>query len=104
VPLHLDIPTQQQLTALLAARATPSVSLYLPTGHLPHDEAVARIELKNLAQQALAQIEEAGLPTAEIREHLDDLHDDEEFWTTQAVGLAVSRRRPACGPSGCPTG
>jgi len=89
VPLHLDIPTQQQLTALLAARATPSVSLYLPTGHLPHDEAVARIELKNLAHQALTQVEEAGLPAAEIREHLDDLHDDEEFWTTQAISLAV---------------
>jgi hypothetical protein len=87
--LHLDIPTQQQLTALLAARATPSVSLYLPTGHLPHDEAVARIELKNLAHEALTQIEAAGLPSAEVREHLDDLHDDEEFWTTQAVSLAV---------------
>ena len=89
MPLHLDIPTQQQLTALLAARATPSVSLYLPTGHLPHDEAVARIELKNLAHQALAQIEEAGLPSAGVREHLDDLHDDEEFWRTQAISLAV---------------
>ena len=89
MPLHLDIPTQQQLTALLAARATPSVSLYLPTGHLPHDEAVARIELKNLAHQALTQVEEAGLPAAELREHLDDLHDDEEFWRTQAISLAV---------------
>ena len=89
MPLHLDIPTQQQLTALLAARATPSVSLYLPTGHLPHDEAVARIELKNLAHQALTQIEEAGLPSAGVREHLDDLHDDDEFWRTQAISLAV---------------
>jgi hypothetical protein len=53
------------------------------------DEAIARIELKNLAYQALTQVEEAGLPSAAVREHLDDLHDDEEFWTTQAVSLAV---------------
>jgi hypothetical protein len=89
VPLHLDIPTQQQLTALLAARATPSVSLYLPTGHLPQDAAAARIELKNLAHEALTQVEDAGLPAAEVREHLDDLHDDEGFWATQAISLAV---------------
>ena len=89
MPLHLDIPTQQQLTALLAARATPSVSLYLPTGHLPHDEAVARIELKNLAHEALTA-DRGGRPAVRgVREHLDDLHDDEEFWRTQAISLAV---------------
>ncbi len=87
--LHLDIPTKQQLTALLSARATPSVSLYLPTGHLPQAEAPARIELKNLAAEAMAQIEQAGLHAGDLREHLDDLHDDDEFWTTQAVSLAV---------------
>jgi regulator of protease activity HflC (stomatin/prohibitin superfamily) len=60
------------------------------------DEAIARIELKNLAYQALTQVEEAGLPSAAVREHLDDLHDDEEFWTTQAVslgGVRDARRR-----------
>jgi len=89
VSLHLDIPTQQQLSALLAARATPSVSLYLPTGHLPQDAAAARIEFKDLVRQAVTQIEGAGLPSGPVREHLDDLHDDDEFWATQAISLAV---------------
>jgi hypothetical protein len=89
VSLHLDIPTQQQLSALLAARATPSVSLYLPTGHLPQDAAAARIEFKDVIRQAVTQIEAAGLPSGPVREHLDDLHDDDEFWATQAISLAV---------------
>lgn len=87
--LHVDIPTQRQLASLLDARATACVSIYLPTGPLPQDAAAARIAFKNLVSEALTQVEQAGLSTAELREHLDDLHDDEEFWWTQAVSLAV---------------
>ena len=85
MPLHLDIPTQQQLSALLAARATPSVSLYLPTGHLPQDAAAARIELKNLVHEAVTQIEAAGLPAG---------RGAASTWTICTTTRSSGRRRP----------
>ena len=58
--LHLDIPTDEQLTALLGAREPGSVSAYLPTSPLPQDADAARIELKNLAAEAERQLGDAG--------------------------------------------
>jgi hypothetical protein len=82
--LHLDIPTHAQIAALLDARAEACVSIYLPTSPLPQEAEAARIEFKNLASEALRQADHAGL-----REHLDDLHDDEAFWSSLAISLAV---------------
>ena len=88
--LHLDIPTDEQLAALLSSREPGSVSAYLPTSPLPQDADAARIELKNLAAEALRQLEgaERGV-AAGLQEHVDDLLDDEVFWTRLAVSLAV---------------
>jgi hypothetical protein len=85
VALHIDIPTQAQISALLDARADACVSIYLPTGPLPQDADAARIELKNLGSEALRQLD----GNAAIEEHLADLHDDEAFWAYQATSLAV---------------
>jgi hypothetical protein len=51
-----------------------------------------RIELKNLAKEALRQLETASTDkrrVAALMEHLDDLVDDDEFWRFQAHSLAV---------------
>ena len=51
-----------------------------------------RIELKNLAKEAIRQLHAGGAETryaAAIAEQLDDLVDDDEFWRFQAHGLAV---------------
>jgi Bacterial archaeo-eukaryotic release factor family 11 len=48
--------------------------------------------LKNLARQALHQLEAAKADkrrVAALMEHLDDLVDDDEFWRFQARSLAV---------------
>src|SRR4051794_20350539 len=57
VALHIDIPTQAQIAALLDARAVASVSIYLPTSPLPQDAEAARIEFKNLGAEALRQLD-----------------------------------------------
>jgi hypothetical protein len=85
VALHIDIPTQAQIAALLSAREPASVSIYLPTSPLPQDADGARIEFKNLAAEAVRQLDGDAL----VREHLDDLHDDDAFWPYLANSLAV---------------
>ncbi len=89
---HIDIPTRSEITALLEKRDSASVSIYLPTSPLPQDADRDRIEFKNLATEAIRQLEAAGTDRAAIagvREHVDDLLDDDEFWTRMASSLAV---------------
>src|SRR5271156_1881786 len=67
--------------------------LDLSTHHASQPEAAGdRIELKNLAKEALRQLEMANADkrrVAALMEHLDDLVDDDEFWRFQARSLAV---------------
>jgi hypothetical protein len=85
VALHIDIPTQAQLAALLSAREPACVSIYLPTSPLPQDTDVARIEFKNLAAEAVRQLH----GDVRVREQLDDLEGDHAFWAFLANSLAV---------------
>jgi len=90
--LHVDIPTTADLSALTARRADPCVSIYLPTTPLSQDSGGDRIELKNLAKQAVDQLEAAGADkrrVAALGEQIDDLVDDDAFWRMQAHGLAL---------------
>ncbi|SDT45075.1 hypothetical protein [Jiangella sp. DSM 45060] len=90
--LHTDIPTRAQLERLIAARDHASVSIYVPTSPLTQQAQTGRIELKNLAAEALRQLDEAGAErgaVADVRESLDDLVEDDDFWAEQARSLAV---------------
>jgi hypothetical protein len=85
VALHIDIPTQAQITALLEERADACVSIYLATSPLPQDMDAARIELKNLGAEALRQLDgDTG-----VREQLESLEADDAFWSYLAMSLAV---------------
>src|SRR5262245_58770939 len=89
--LPTDIPTRAQVEQLLAARDPWSVSIYLPTDPASSGDA-ERIELKNLAREALAQLADAGAAKAHVAaiyEELTDLGDDEEFWRHKARSLAL---------------
>ena len=89
---HIDIPTASEIAALLEERDPASVSIYLPTGALPQEADANRIEFKNLGAEAVAQLEAHGADRATVtavREHLDDLLDDDEFWGLMAASLAV---------------
>jgi hypothetical protein len=90
--LHTDIPTPSELEQLLAVRDPLCVSLYIPTSPLSQEAQSARIELKTLSANAIGQLEAAGAARralTELREPLDELVDDHEFWSEQARSLAV---------------
>jgi hypothetical protein len=90
--LHTDIPTRSELERLLTARESPCVSIYLATSPITQDAQADRIELKNLATEAARQLEAAGAgrrEVADVREPLDELLEDDEFWAEQARSLAV---------------
>jgi hypothetical protein len=92
VTLHTDIPTRSEVASLLRARGSPCVSIYLATSPVPQQAQAERIELKNLVAEAAEQIEAAGgrrRVVQEVREPLDELLDDDEFWAEQARSLAV---------------
>jgi hypothetical protein len=76
----------------LTTRDPVCVSIYLPTGPVGQDARAARIELKNLVAEAIGQLEVVGADrrvVSDVRESLDDLVDDDDFWTEQARSLAV---------------
>jgi Bacterial archaeo-eukaryotic release factor family 11 len=90
--LYVDIPSLTDLKSLAEHRSDICVSIYLPTTPVSQEAAADRIELKNLARQALHQLEAAKADkrrVAALKEHLDDLLDDDEFWRFQARSLAV---------------
>jgi Bacterial archaeo-eukaryotic release factor family 11 len=92
VTLHTDIPTRSAVERLLSARDGPCVTIYLSTSSITQEAQAARIELKNLAADAMGQLEgeevERGV-VPELGEALDELGEDEDFWAEQARSLAI---------------
>lgn len=89
--LHTDIPTRTDIDALVRARMPWCVSIYLPTSPETTGEA-ERIELGNLARDALDRMAELGADKAErvaVEEQIAALAEDELFWHRQARTLAM---------------
>jgi hypothetical protein len=90
--LHTDIPTRDDVDALAAVREHPCVSIYLSTSPLPQDADMARVELKNLLSEAVAQLRAAGTDRRLIEqqeETLADLIEDVDFWRLLSYSLAI---------------
>lgn len=84
-------PLQSDEFITLARERGVCVSLYLPTTPLTQDAQADRIVLKNLGKQALEQLE-AIADTRAVRsmeDMLEQLQDDDAFWSRQAHGLGV---------------
>jgi hypothetical protein len=67
------------------------VSIYLPTSPEERGER-DRIEFKNLSREALEQLTDVPLERGalnDLRDELDDLAEDEDFWLRQAHSLAI---------------
>ncbi len=93
--LHVDIPTRSEIISLSKVRAKACVSIYIRTTPLTQQADASRIELGNLARQAREQLEAVGLDKRELAslmEQLDELRDDDDFWSVQAHSLAVLAR------------
>jgi len=92
VALHTDIPSSGEIEWLLQARGEGLVSIYLPTTPVTPAAEGDRIAFKNLAREAVEELRARGRAArelAEVEEELDDLHDDDAFWTELSHSLAV---------------
>lgn len=90
--LHIDLPTRSEIDKLVALRRFPAVSIYLPSSPVTPDTRVARIALGNLVKTAVARMEAAAAPRhniSTIRESIETLIEDDEFWAEQASSLAI---------------
>jgi hypothetical protein len=93
VTLYTDIPTAGDLELLMSVRRPGCVAIYLPTSPITAEAVDAdRIELKNLARDAIEQLESAGMDKREVAavsDALAELDADEVFWSRQAHSVAV---------------
>lgn len=90
--LYVDLPTTEELTRLANARDEGSVTIVLPTTRITQEIGASIIELKNLAKEAIRQLQEMSFDkrkVAAIEAQLEDLSADEDFWAHQATSLAV---------------
>ncbi len=90
--LYVDIPTQSEISKLVATRGEALISIYLTTTPETQHIDAARTRLKQLTSDAVAQLEEAGAAKRTIwpiEEQLHDLLDDDDFWRVQANSLAL---------------
>jgi release factor family 11 len=109
--LHIDIPSLADFKTLAATKGDACVSLYLPTS--PEQSRANRIVFKDLAKEAISQLEEAGIDKRRLGSlkeqlgrlagteqdnpddnkfryrHRDPSEEIDEFWGAQANGLAV---------------
>jgi len=89
--LHVDIPGPDAYRRLAAVRADACVSIYVETTPLTQQADASRIAFQNLARDAMAQLEAAGLDKRRalaLAEHFDDIAEDDDFWAVQARSLA----------------
>lgn len=90
--LSTDIPTRDDVVELATARNDASVSIYLPTSPLPAGSDAERLELRNLADDAVGRLRAAGTDKRElarIEEAVEALLDDGFFWRHQSHSLAL---------------
>ncbi len=88
----MDIPTKQDLIALMEEREGPHVSLYMPTHRAGPETRENPIRFKNLVTRAEEALVESGVRSTEARDMLAPvaaLENDHDFWQHQANGLAV---------------
>jgi hypothetical protein len=91
--LHTDIPTRTEIERLVSASPSHCVSIYLPTHRVTQETTKDRLVLRDLAEQAVEHLRDAGADSDDIEEieshlmHLVD--DDDDFWADQADSLAI---------------
>ena len=90
--LHIDLPTRAEILHLAGTRATPCVTLYVSTTPLTQDAQADRIALKNLAKEAMRQLEAVDTPKRSlwpIQQAIAEIEADDRFWAYQANSLAI---------------
>ncbi|WP_230208107.1 hypothetical protein [Microlunatus sp. Gsoil 973] len=78
--LNTDVPSRHQIEQLLDVESPGCVSIYAPSTPIGAQVEASRLEFKNLAKEARAQLEQSGMESGQldmITDELDDLVDDE---------------------------
>jgi hypothetical protein len=84
--------TKSDLSALVDAKATPAVSIFMPTHVMGRETRQDPVRLKNLLGQARDKLQSAGQTPAQAEALLlpaAQLVDDYDFWQHQEHGLAL---------------
>jgi hypothetical protein len=90
--LYADFPTRSDVISLSKVRPNACASIHLTTAPFTQQVDASRIELGNLARPAREQLETVGIDKREIAfliEQLDELRDDDAFWSVQTNSLAI---------------
>ncbi|MBI4480639.1 MAG: hypothetical protein HY651_11505, partial [Acidobacteria bacterium] len=87
--LHIN-----DISALIAARGTLAISIFMPAYRAGTETLQNPIRFKNQLRQAEQRLSEMGVRAAEVRSLLEPLRslvDNYDFWQHQSDGLAVFR-------------
>lgn len=90
--LHIDLPTRSDILKLAQMRGAPCVSIYVSTTPVTEAAQADRTALKNLAREAMQQLEAIQAPKRSlwpIEAAIAEIEDDDEFWAQQANSLAI---------------
>ena len=90
--LHIDLPSQEELSALARHIHGPSVSIVLPTTPITTNTDADRLQFRALGEEAIRQLEVSGTEGSSIEalaEAFADLVDDDDFWRLQARSLVA---------------
>lgn len=85
-------PSPDDLQTLSDHRDDASVSIYLESSPLPSEHQRVKLALKNAVTDAVRQLDGTDIGAGrvgELRERLEQLADDREFWQHQSRGIAL---------------
>jgi hypothetical protein len=88
----MNMITKKEIEKLASVEANYCSSLYLPTIQFGSETQQNPIRLKNLVQNAAAQLEKTAWSPPDIKQYLSpvrDLVENHEFWENQREGLAL---------------
>jgi hypothetical protein len=90
--MYVDLPSAAEVRSLVEMTGATCVSIYMPATPQSSDAAAERITFKNLASDAIAQLNAADADKGDVATFADvfaELDDDAFFWRYQANSLAV---------------
>lgn len=89
--MHIDMPTQNDVERLAAARDPHSVTVYLPTSHVPAHSEANRAKARGLFGAAVKELRGRGSSEAvdSIEAFLNELLEAPEFWFDLGRSLAI---------------
>lgn len=90
--MYVDLPSPTEVRSLVEVVGAVCVSIYMPATPHTADAESERIAFKNLASDAIAQLDATGVAKRDVAaftEMFADLDDDPFFWRYQANSLAL---------------